>query len=130
MALLNHEHIIKRMFDEFTVTDFNKDLCDDYHIYSLILGGSYKVYVTFEPKSVTFFVFMYEPYKDDMTIDSIFQMTETEKKEYNESVNLLYSSGTFIDDYLDEINAACKELSLETQVLSGSLFDKYVKQKG
>lgn len=128
MSLLNHGHIILRMFDGFTITDFDRDLCDNYHFYSLIINGingSYKVYVTFEPKSVTFYVFMYDE-KDELTIDSIFQMTETEKKEYDESVSLLYSSGDFIDTYLDDIRAGCKELSIETQVLSGSIYDKYV----
>ena len=131
MPILKPEHIIKLIFDDFCVTESEIDLCDDIYFSSIVLGGDYKVCITFEPKSITFHVFKYN---DDpsvtITLDAIFQITECQNKEYSEDIAVLYSAGDFIDTYWEDLCAACKELSLETQVLSGSLFDKYVKQKG
>lgn len=131
MPILKPEHIVKLMFEEFCVTESEFDLCDDIWFSSLVLGGDYKVCITFEPKSITFHVFRYT---DDravvMELDAIFQITVCNNNEYSDEIAVLYSSGDFIDTYFDDIRAGCKELSLETQVLSGSLFDKYVTQKG
>lgn len=127
MPILKPEYIITKIFEDFDVTDADFDLCESVYYSSLVLDKSYKVCVTFEPKSITFFVFDYS--KDEsigFELDTIFQIIDNENNEYTDEINVLYSSGDFIDTYFYLVRYRCKELSIETQVLSGSLFDKYV----
>lgn len=127
MPILKPEHIITKIFEDFDITDADFDLCDDIYYASLVLDRSYKVCVTFESKSITFFVF---DYSQDSSIgfdlDTIFQILDNENNEYTDEIKVLYSSGDFIDTYLHLVQSRCRELSLETQVLSGSIYDKYV----
>lgn len=134
MALLKHEHIIDKLFGRFDVSDREDDFNDEVYIYSVVLDRSYKAYTVFEPHAFQCFVFLYSVECDsDIMLDTIFRVVETSNGEYDPNVQVLHSSGDFWHTNGSHIVSRCKELSIETQIVTGSLFDKYVninKNKG
>lgn len=129
MALLKHEHIIDTILNGFSITREQRDFHDELYMYSAVLNGEYKAVIVFDEGLYLMYVFR-SP-EDIFTsayteLDCIFRFRETSNHEYSEVPELPYNSGSFAVEYGDYINANCKELAIETQIVTGSIYQKYV----
>lgn len=131
MALLNHRHIIELIIRRLNPHEESiaiSDIHDDFEAYTAFVHSSKLIFV-FNKDSIEIYVFKQNPgersYAFDI-LDTIVKISEKSTKEYSESFDVLYSAGNFLESYSDQLKSACKELSIETQVVSGSLYDKFV----
>lgn len=131
MALLKHEHIIDTTLNGFQITREQRDFHDEIYMYSAVLQDQYKAVIIFDETLYLMYVFRtpctceYESYTE---LDCIFRFRETDNNEYEEMPEVPYRAedSKFANDFFEQISSNCKELAIETQIVTGSIYRRYV----
>jgi hypothetical protein len=129
LSLLNKEHIADSIFRKLKPNNENYvrfDIHDDYFIYATIIGN-YKPILFFYDGYIEVNVLCYNHSTGSYdTLDTICKINETPAKEYSETLEVLYSTGKFMPEHGDALRSVCRDLAIESQIASGSLFSKFV----